>query len=65
MKTVDLPLHELAFLAATRGLAGAGVGLLASQKLNDSQRKTAGWILLTIGVLSTIPLGISVYNKLR
>jgi hypothetical protein len=65
MKTVNLPLHELAILAATRGLAGAGIGLLAAQKLNDSQRRTAGWILLAIGVITTVPLGISVIKRLK
>jgi hypothetical protein len=65
MKTIDMPLHEVAVIAATRALAGAGIGLLASGMLNEEQRKTAGWLLLGIGALSTIPLAISMVHRLR
>ena len=65
MKTVELPLHELGVIGVTRAAAGAGLALLASEKLNEDQRRTAGWILLGIGVLTTIPLAVSVIRRIR
>ncbi len=65
MQTAELPLHEIAIIAVTRAVAGAGVGLLVAGKLNEDQRTTAGWVLLTIGVLSTVPLAVSLYRRLR
>jgi hypothetical protein len=65
MKTVELPIQELAVIGITRAAAGAGIALLATEKMNEEQRKTAGWILLGIGVLTTIPLAISILRKIR
>jgi hypothetical protein len=65
MKTVEIPLHEIAIIAGTRAVAGAGAALLVSRKLNEDQRKTAGWLLLIIGVLTTIPLAISIARRIR
>lgn len=58
-------MHEIATIAVTRAVAGAGIGLLAAGKLNDDQRTTAGWIFLTIGVLTTIPLAVSLFRRMR
>jgi hypothetical protein len=63
MKTVNLTIPELVLIAATRGMLGAGVALLFSHRLNETQRKTAGTILATIGLLSTIPLMCEVMGK--
>ena len=63
MKKAELTLPEIALIAGTRGMLGAGVGLLLADKLNDDQRKAAGWILLVIGAISTIPLAIDVLSK--
>ncbi len=65
MRTVELPVHEVAVLAATRALGGAGVALLLADQLNEDQRKTAGWILLAAGILTTIPLAISLVRRMR
>jgi hypothetical protein len=65
MRNVDIPLHELAFVAATRGLAGAGLGLLAAGMLEPEARKTVGWTLIGIGALSTVPLLVSVARRSR
>jgi hypothetical protein len=62
MKQVSVPLHELAFIAATRGLAGAGIGLLLADKLNPVARKAVGWTLLGIGAATTVPIAISVFS---
>ena len=47
---------EIGVIAATRGLAGAGVGLLLSDRLGRQQRRALGWTLFAVGVASTIPL---------
>ncbi len=65
MKTVEIPLPQLAAIAATRALGGAGIGLLVSPTLTDDHRKAAGWILLGIGALTTVPLLISLVSRIR
>ena len=62
MRQVSLPLHELAFIAATRGLAGAGLGLLLADELPRSARKAIGWTLLGIGAATTVPLAVSIFR---
>jgi glycerol uptake facilitator-like aquaporin len=64
MKT-ELTLPELALVVGTRGLLGAGIGLLVANKLSTEQRKGIGWTLAAVGVLSTIPLAIMVFGNRR
>ena len=63
MRTVNLSIPKLAFVAATRGMLGAGIGLLTSQRLNRRRRRTVGRTLLTIGILTTIPLAIDLFSQ--
>ena len=63
MKKAELTLPEIALIAGTRGMLGAGVGLLLADRLNDDQRKAVGWTLSIIGAISTIPLAIDVLSK--
>jgi hypothetical protein len=63
MKKAELTLPEIALIAGTRGMLGAGVGLLLADKLNKDQRKAMGWTLLIVGAVSTIPLAIEVLSK--
>jgi len=63
MKTTELTLPELALIAGTRALLGAGLGLLLADRLNEDQRKAAGWTMFLIGAATTIPLAINVLNK--
>ncbi len=56
MKMQKVTLPELALIAGTRGMLGAGIGLLVSGKLNTDQRKAAGWALVAVGAITTIPL---------
>ncbi len=63
MKTSELTLPEIALIAGTRGMLGAGAGLLLADKLDDDQRKAVGWTLLIIGALTTIPLAMEVIGK--
>ena len=65
MKKIELPVPELGLIAATRGLLGAGVGLLAAGRLSPQRRTMIGRTLLTVGVLSTIPLAIDVFARRR
>ena len=65
MKKVELPFPELGLIAATRGMLGAGIGLLLASHMSDQRRTTVGRILLAVGALSTIPLAIDVLTKRR
>lgn len=51
-----LTIPEIMLIAGTRGALGIGVGLLISDRLNEDQRKAAGWGLLVVGALTTIPI---------
>ncbi|MEP7067589.1 MAG: hypothetical protein ABI789_00050 [Usitatibacter sp.] len=62
---VDLPLHELAFVAATRGMAGAGIGLLLADFIEPERRRNVGWTLLAIGALTTVPIAVSLLVRGR
>ena len=53
---VNLP--EIALIAITRVALGVGIGLLAAKRLSDERRAGAGWALLTIGVVTTVPIAI-------
>ena len=63
MKKAELTLPEIALIAGTRGMLGAGAGLLLADRLNDDQRRAIGWTLLIIGAVSTIPLAIEVLSR--
>lgn len=59
MRTL-ISLPELALVAMTRGLLGGGIALLVADRLDTSQRRAAGWTLVGVGVLTTIPLLLEV-----
>ena len=54
---------EIMLLVGTRVALGAGLGLLIAGKLSSDTRKGAGWALLAVGALSTIPLVVAVVSK--
>lgn len=56
-------LAEIMLLAGTRVALGVGMGLLLSTKLDDDQRKAAGWALVFVGAITTIPLAMDVLGK--
>jgi hypothetical protein len=62
MKETRVSLPVLALIASTRGMLGAGIGLLLADRLPDSQRKTVCWTLLLVGALTTIPLALEVFG---
>lgn len=63
MKTYNIALPEMAIVAATRGMAGAGAGLLLSGYMRPETRRTLGWTLLAIGALSTIPIAMALFGR--
>ena len=65
MKKVTLELPELALIAGTRGALGAGVALLVADRLSRDQRKGAGWALFLVGAMTTVPLALLVFQRLK
>jgi len=65
MKERKLKLSDLALIASTRGMLGAGIGLLLSSKLNKDQRRAAGWALVAVGAVTTVPLVMKVFGKVN
>jgi uncharacterized membrane protein YfcA len=63
MKERVLNLPEIALIASTRGMLGAGIGLWLAGKLNNDQRRAAGWVLIIVGVVTTIPLVMNVFGE--
>ena len=55
---VNLP--EIALLAMTRVALGVGIGLLAAHRFSEARRNAAGWALLTIGIVTTVPIAVEV-----
>jgi len=63
MKTAELTLPEIALIGGTRGILGAGLGLLLANRINEDQRRAVGWAMFLIGAISTIPLFMNVLYK--
>jgi len=63
MKERVLSVPELAFIVATRGMLGAGFGLLLSEKMSPEQRRAAGWMLVAVGVVTTIPAALAIFGR--
>jgi len=65
MRNAEVPLPLLAAIAGTRGMLGAGIGLLVAGRLDASHRRRVGRALLIVGALSTIPLLRAVWKRSR
>ena len=63
MKKLDVTLPELALIAGTRAMLGAGIGLILADKIPKNQRKAIGWTLAIIGAATTIPLAVNALTK--
>jgi hypothetical protein len=55
VKEIQLSRPELAFIIATRAMAGAGIVLLLADRLSAEQRKAVGSTLVLVGLVTTIP----------
>src|SRR5262245_51048208 len=65
MRDTQISVPELGLIAGTRVALGAGLGLLLSDRLSESQRRAVGWTLFLGGAISTIPLAFEVFGKRR
>jgi hypothetical protein len=63
-RKVTLALPELAMIAITRCILGVGLGLLVSGALDKRTARGVGLALAAVGALTTIPLALSVRDKL-
>lgn len=63
MDKIEVTLPELVLISGTRAMFGAGAALLLGDKLKADQRKGAGWALLLVGAVSTIPLALQVFRR--
>ena len=63
MKPANYTTPEIAFISATRVALGSGMALLVAERLNKDQRKGAGWVLLGIGIVSSVPILVSFLRK--
>ncbi len=63
MRKYAVTIPEVALVAITRGMGGAGIGLLAAGTLSDRTRRIAGLALLAVGVLSTVPLVLEIFAR--
>ncbi len=62
-KIVTVP--DILLIAGTRVALGGGIGLLVSKRLRGGAREGAGWALLAIGALTTIPLALKLRTASR
>jgi hypothetical protein len=63
MKERILTIPELILIAGTRVALGVGIGLLIADKLTDNERRAAGWALVGVGALTTVPLAMNILGK--
>jgi H+/gluconate symporter-like permease len=63
MKKAGLTIPEIAIIAGTRLICGAGIAFLLADKLDMKRRKKLGWAMFLVGAISTIPLAIDVFGK--
>jgi hypothetical protein len=63
MVTRTLTLPELALIAGTRGMLGAGLGLLFAGRFSEEERRAIGRTLLFVGLVTTVPLLMEVFGR--
>ena len=65
MREFAITLPKLALVAGTRAALGAGLAFLVADRLPKDRRIAVGWTLVTVGVLSSIPLAFEVLGHGR
>ena len=56
MRTITFTPPLLGLLVGTRAMLAAGVSLLLADRLDRGQRRAAGWTLVAVGAVTTVPL---------
>ena len=62
MKDRTLTMPQIGLIAVTRVALGVGIGLLLGSRFDERVRRGAGWALLAVGALTTVPLVGSVLH---
>ena len=62
MRQLRVTFPELALVAVTRAILGAGIGLLIAERLRG-RRRAVGLALVAVGALTTIPLAAEILPK--
>ena len=65
MKSVVLPIPQLAFVVATRAMLGAGIGLLVAGLLPAAKRRALGRTLIAVGAATTVPAVLLIRRRIR
>jgi hypothetical protein len=65
MREHQLAISDIALIASTRAMLGAGIGLLLSDKIAKEQRRAIGWTLVAAGAITTLPLVAKVLGGRR
>jgi hypothetical protein len=60
-----LPLPILALFGFTRGMIGAGVGMLLAERFARGHRRMIAFALIGAGALSTLPIGVTMFRARR
>lgn len=60
---ISISYPELGLFAATRGMIGAGIGLMLANRISREKRRAIGLPLFIIGALSTIPIAMRLFHK--
>jgi hypothetical protein len=60
---ISISYSELGLFAATRGMIGAGLGLMLSNRISRGKRPVIGLPLFIFGALSTIPIAMRLFRK--
>ncbi len=63
MTAKALTIPEIGLMLGTRVALGVGIGLLVSNKLRGDTRRGAGWALVGLGVLTTVPIVVNIISK--
>jgi len=63
MVVTELRLPELGMVVGTRAMLGAGVALLLADSMSADTRRSVGWALVAIGVLTTVPAAMLVLGR--
>ena len=65
MNRTALSIPEIAIIAGTRGMLGAGVGLLLADRLSREQRRAVGWTLFAVGAITTVPIAVQLIRSMH